>query len=572
VAALVVTWKLWTHIDRRVLSLGESDQTFFDWMLTHGARVVFDAQSPFFSDQLNAPNGVNLIANTSLLGLSVPLAPLTEVAGPNVSFAVLLILALAGTASAWYFVLSRHVVQNRLAAFVGAAFCGFAPGMVSHANGQPDIVAQFLVPFIVWRLVKLREPAHRVRNGVIVGLLVSWQALINEEILLFTLLATVVFGAAYLLVSRPGLWRPKPLLAGLWRELRAVLPGLAIGVAIAVGLLAYPLWVQFRGAQAFHGLPFDTSIQHVDVASFMEFARLALGSAGGAAHSYVTGPTEENAFFGWPLLCLLAVILIWSWRQSRLLRAASVTAVVFAAFSVGPQVTLRGRSTGVPGPFRLVEHLPLINLVTPGRLALVLIPMVGVILAVGCAAIQHAPAQDTTVRRLWRTMWGVAFVAALLPIAPFPLPTEHRAAVPAFLASGEWRSYVPAGRTVVPVPLPTQHNPTSMYWSASQGEDFAIPGGYFLGPKSATNDKSIIGAPARPTAILLGKVARTGKVPTIGPAAQAATRADLHFWRAAVLVLPPGDNEEVLWKAVTNLLGFVPRWIDGLWVWDVKQV
>ena len=69
--------------------------------------------------------------------------------------------------------------------------------MVSHANGHINFVAQFVVPFIVWQVLRLREPGRAVRGGVILGLLVVLQVFINEEILLFTALTLGVFVLAY---------------------------------------------------------------------------------------------------------------------------------------------------------------------------------------------------------------------------------------------------------------------------------------------------------------------------------------------------------------------------------------
>jgi hypothetical protein len=59
---------------------------------------------------MNAPNGVNLMANTGLLGLTVPLVPVTLLFGPVVTFTIMLTGGLAATAWAWYHVLSRHIV------------------------------------------------------------------------------------------------------------------------------------------------------------------------------------------------------------------------------------------------------------------------------------------------------------------------------------------------------------------------------------------------------------------------------------------------------------------------------
>jgi hypothetical protein len=105
---------------------------------------------------MNAPNGVNLMANTGLLGLTVPLVPVTLLFGPVVTFTIMLTGRLAATAWAWYHVLSRHIVGYWPAALVGELFAGFAPGMISQVNGHPDLVNQFLIPFIIWRAISLR--------------------------------------------------------------------------------------------------------------------------------------------------------------------------------------------------------------------------------------------------------------------------------------------------------------------------------------------------------------------------------------------------------------------------------
>ena len=52
--------------------------------------------------------------------------------------AVLLTVGLAGTAAAWYWVLSRHLVTSRVAAWIGGLWCGFCPAMVAHANGHVE--------------------------------------------------------------------------------------------------------------------------------------------------------------------------------------------------------------------------------------------------------------------------------------------------------------------------------------------------------------------------------------------------------------------------------------------------
>ncbi|HWN61702.1 MAG TPA: glycosyl transferase, partial [Streptosporangiaceae bacterium] len=170
--ALWVTSGLWRHIGALALVNGGSDVHFFEWALVHATRIFTHGENPLFTTQMNAPNGVNLMANTGLLGLTVPLVPVTLLFGPAVAFTVMLTGGLTATAWAWYHVLSRHIVGFWPAALVGGLFAGFAPGMVNQVNGHPDLVNQFLIPFIVWRAISLRS----ARDGVVLGLLVTWQA------------------------------------------------------------------------------------------------------------------------------------------------------------------------------------------------------------------------------------------------------------------------------------------------------------------------------------------------------------------------------------------------------------
>ena len=68
---------------------------------------------------MNAPHGINLMWNTSLLLPGVLLAPVTLLAGPQTSLTVLLTLGFAGSAAAMYWVLRRWGVRTGPAALGG---------------------------------------------------------------------------------------------------------------------------------------------------------------------------------------------------------------------------------------------------------------------------------------------------------------------------------------------------------------------------------------------------------------------------------------------------------------------
>ncbi|MEN3305407.1 MAG: hypothetical protein V7603_1609, partial [Micromonosporaceae bacterium] len=164
--------------------------------------------------------------------------------------------------------------------------------------------------------------------------------------------------------------------------------------------------------------------------------------------------------------------------------------------------------------------------------------------------------------------------AALLPVLPRPLPAINTLPTPAFVTSGTWRRYVPAGHSLVSVPLAGSRNVQPMFWSARTGLDLPVARGYFLGPGPDREDaEAIFGAPKRPTSVLLDKVVATGKVPTITASDRANALADLRYWRGSVVVLQPGTrNDGDLWEATSDLLGSPPVLIGGLWVWDVRAL
>jgi hypothetical protein len=569
-AAVVVLSSLWAAPHAHVAPYYQTDPAQHKWFLVHGARVVTGLDNPFFTDLLNVPDGVNLMANTSILGLSVPLMTVTLLFGPDVSFVVLLTLGLAGTAFAWYWVLSRHVVSSRWAAAVGGAFCGFGPGIVSHANWHSNFVAQFLVPFIALRLVRLGESGRTVRNGAVLGLLATWQAFINEELLLFTAMACGVFLSVWV-VQHWDLARAR---------VRTFAAGLGVAGLVAATLLAYPIWFQFFGPQHYRGLAPMASSMHADLASYVAFSSESLAGDRGANALIAPNYSEENTFLGWPLIALLVLVVSWLWQDTAV-RALAVTAVVFAALSLGPRVYINDHRTSIPGPWRLFDQLPLLNSVLPARFGLVVNAIVGILLAfaVDTFLVRFPTAGVSRPVSAWlrgagaaRLLGAGALAAALVPILPTPLVEVGQAPVPRFIVDGGWRSYVHAGQTLVPVPIPSPQSDVGMRWAAAAKLEFAIPRGYFLAPRDGdTGDHAQFGAPPRKTATLLAAVANSGKVPAIGAVQREHAIRDLTYWRAAVVVLDPYHRHtRALGMALTELLGPGTR-VDDVWIWDVRS-
>ncbi|MEU8020199.1 hypothetical protein AB0B74_29975 [Micromonospora parva] len=577
----------WGDVNGRVSSHLPTDHSWFEWLFAHGAYSVRHLENPLFTARQNAPDGVNMMANTSLLGVTLPLAPLTMLLGPQVMYALYLGAALAATAGTGYWMLSRHLVRSRAAAFVGGAFLGFAPGIIHHANGQPNFVSNFLLPLIVVRVLTLAEPGRWRRNGLVLGALVAYQIFINEEMLLLTALACLVIVLAYA-VQRP---RATRAAAGTF------LAGLGVAGGLALVLTAYPIWFQFNGPQSYRGL--QGGVFHnwgEDLVAFVTFARDTW--AGDPAVEKTIGLTEQNTWFGWPLVLLSLVALVLLVRRSLAARIVAVLIVVFSVAAIGPWVRFNGVETDIRGPWSYVsDDLPLVEMMMPTRLTLVVAAAVGVLLALTWdaayrqgrpvadrprvpaqragdatpAASDDEPAAPAAARRRWLRPVGYAAVAlAVLPLFPRPLPAQQIDPPPHFITAGGWRPYVPAGRTLVPVPIPSNvHGLPTLRWSALTGQEFPVPGGYFIGPNEL--GEGVFGAPNRPTSSLIYSTMDKDAVPALTDENRRQAIEDLRFWRASVVVLGAHPREAVLRELVTGLIG-PPQRVDDVWVWDVRPL
>jgi len=549
--ALVVTFPLWRGDG--VLRENRDDPIFFQWVLLHAARIFTDGDNPFFADQVNAPFGINLMANTSVLGLAIPLVPVTLLFGPYASFLVLITSGLAGTAFAWYLVLSRHLVSRWIAALIGGAFCGFAPGMIAQSNGHPNISNQFLVPFLVLTTMRLRDTGQWRRTGLTLAGLVIYQVFINEEVLFLTALVLGVFTLLWAAQRRA--------------EFRSVagpaLKALGLCAAVAGVTLAIPLYWQFFGRSAYSGLPVGVQEFGTDLLATSGYARESILGSASAAHRLASSAAEENTFFGTPLLLVLLGVLVVLIRSAAA-RALVATLVVFWGLSLGPHVRVGGELTDVTGPWYLLAELPLFESVVPTRFGLALIPMIGVLLAL--AVDRFRPAE-------FRPLWTAVVVAVLLPIAPTPLTVSppHVTPTPTFFTSGSWRKEVPPGGVVLPLPPGFVTYLTAMSWQLDTNLDFRIVGGYYLAPVPGDPSRRASFGPAYPPAMrLLWYIGERGGDVYVSDEHRQLAREDFAVHRVTTLVLPARHPKaDDVRRLVDQLVGPGER-VDDVWVWDVR--
>ncbi|MEU3602101.1 dolichyl-phosphate beta-glucosyltransferase [Streptomyces sp. NPDC006798] len=579
-ASLFLYQNLWFDLDRGYLTDAGQDQNQWEWFFAVTADNVTHLRNPLFTHAQNAPDGVNLMANTVMLGLSVPLTPVTLLLGPTVTWALVLTFGLAATAAAWYWLIVRRVTPGRRApAALGAAVAAFAPPMISHGNAHPNFLVLFVLPLIVDRTLRLCAGRDVVRDGVVLGLLATYQIFIGEEPLLLAAMGLLLFALAYALLDREAARRS-------WRPL---LRGTGIGLAVCLPLVAGPLAWQFFGPQSYSGVMHSPETYNSPRA-FLEFAGRSLFGTDERADPLAMNRTEQNAFYGWPLLLLAGAIVVRLWQRT-LIAALALTAGAAALLSLGTKIPVPFTSITLPGPWTPLGEAPLLEAVIESRIAMICAPVLGMILAVatvaataaltgtapgaasgsgvGTGTVVGTDARRSRFREPAVSALGAAVLAAaLVPILPTPYQVREREEVPAFIADGAYRRYLAPGESLVTVPLPSTGDADALYWQSSHGFDFPLAGGYFVGPWGP-DDLGIYGAVPRHTSQLLDRVADSGQIPEIGPLQREQARADLAEWSAGAVILPPQYNEDALQQTLEALLGRPGTWTGGVLVWDV---
>src|SRR6184192_3283325 len=304
-----------------------------EFALAHGHNLLF-------TTYLDAPQGVNLMWNTTAPLLGVALAPLTATLGGIFAYNVAETLGLASSAMAAFVMIRRYVLApdiiGTLAALVGGALFGFSPYMAAHALGHPPAVILFTAPLMLLVVDDLfvRQTRRPTRGGMALGVLAAVQLLLWEELLLAEALVGavgIVVLLAFSAVARPA--EPfSAVLRGRWRHAARGLEAAFITFLVLAG---GPLAIHFFGAQAVHGAVWAPNQFVTDLLAFLTPTPLqALAPAPAAQLSEHFSATiyEWSGYLGIPLLALLgyAIASLWSRGKSE----AGVLAGIFAVIGV----------------------------------------------------------------------------------------------------------------------------------------------------------------------------------------------------------------------------------------------
>jgi hypothetical protein len=481
-AAFAVTIRLWADPAARIPAAASftnrADVTQSAWFLRDEATALTHGRLPsLVSTAMNAPHGISMLWNTSLLLPGIVLSPVTLLAGPQTALTVLLTLGFAGSAASLFGVLRRWGASLGAAALAGALY-GFSPALLDSGLGHYNLQFAVFPPLIIDALMRLVTGRGRpVRTGAWLGALTVAQLFTGEELLV----DTAVAGLVLVLVAAAGSPRAVPARA------RNALPGLATAAIVTLVICGHALWVQFHGPLRQQGTPWVISMFYAHPADLVTPPGSLLfhttASATAAAADYATTLAEYLGYLGLPLLVVLVVAAVACWRDQKI-RAAAVTCAVLELCTLG------GHSAYLP--WHYLQNLPLLGQIVPERLA---IPADGAAAAVLAFSLDRvrAAAPRLAVKGRWgggrgeRGAWGArlaagAAVLAVLPLIPLPYQAVGVPPVPAGWQTVFARLRLAASAPVLVVPAPFQGNPDAMRWQADTGDPGSLIGGYFIGP------------------------------------------------------------------------------------------
>jgi len=402
-----------------------ADTMLNEWVVAWVAHQAPRDPLHLFDANIFFPEPRTLAFSEHMTVQGVMAAPVLWLGGsPVLAYNLLVMAGLALSAWALWFVIWR---------WTGSAAAGAVAGSLLAFNAHtltrlPHLQALHLefLPFVLLSLDSLLK-RRRVRDAILLGVLVALQSLTSNYLMVFTVVAVT----AAAIVRGPEWVRPAP---GRTAALAAVAAGIA---AVLVAPFLYPYYV----ARQEQGLTRTLD----EVARYSSTWRDYLSTAGRLhygwwSHRFAEGST---ALFPGVVATALAAAGLFAapgWRDARIRMAAAI-GVAGLALSFGPSL---------PGYALLYRWLPLLQGVRgAARFGFLALVAVAVLAGFGVAALQARLGS----RRWWPAMVALIVIAvhaealrAPMTFRPFTgIPRIYQALKdPSVAAIAEFPFYTPA--------------------------------------------------------------------------------------------------------------------------------
>lgn len=551
VGSAAIWGRLWLTSPSTRGVCGCGDPSLFQWFLAWPAHAITTGHSLVFSRDLFFPHGINLLANTSVLGLGVVLAPLTWLKGPVFTENAAALLAVPFAALAMDLLL-RRLATSVPARVVLSLLFAFSPYVVASLTVSHLMTAWVgFLPLIVLGVIDATcEDTRRRRRGAwLLAVSIVCQFFISTELLVFAVIvaaiALAVLGATRLITRRP-------------LGARAVARRLVAPLGAVVVVLAAPGAYALFGPESLHGEIWGSGFNPDTGGTSLSALVAPHALSGGLVlFSGYDGPAMvQMQYLGWGLLAAAVCITAWRWHDP-IVRVCALTALVCLVLALSP--------SSVPwAPWQWIGRLPVLENVLQFRIVIFALLACVVIVARGVDAMA-ARGRVGAVAGI--VALGIAVVPVAVPVAQgLPIRTM-RIAAPAW-----WRHPTPG--VVLSYPFADTLYQSALSYQARSGFTVRLVGG--SGPEGtlfrAGADEAaesllfnlsfyVAGRPTASAAtaqLIRAMVARDGVTEVVVP---------VRLHGLPIITGAPSVGAAAFFDQV---LGIEPHVVRGAWVFDVR--
>jgi hypothetical protein len=449
------TFPLLAHPGRPQLDQASTDPNFYVWALRWWPYAVAHGLNPLHSTLIGAPAGYDLAWVTSIPPLALLAFGVTELAGPVVTFNLLVVAAipLSGWAA---FVMCRRLTGRFWASLAGGAVYAFSAYEIDHiSSGQLNLAFALLLPLMAYLMLLWRDRAIGSRTFVaLLALTMTVQFyLFLETFVDMTAVLVLGLAAGYALAGRPD------------RRLVARL-GLRVGIAYAIALVLAVPYLRYALSHqppAFSSRPGSASLKLASLVVPWESQTFGIGWLARAA-APLAGP-DLDGYVSIPLLAIAVALCVVAWRR-RMTRFLIVIVVLLILGALGPALHIDNWSAIGELPWGRVWSLPIARSAYPVRLMV----FVFLALAVMTALFLAGPSKR------WWARWLLGLIAAVAIVANTPpLALQDQSGFPAFITAGDYRQYLTPGETVVAL---SERGNVGLLWQAQTNFSTRLAGGF----------------------------------------------------------------------------------------------
>lgn len=598
-ASVAAWWHVWSGHPTSAMVCDCGDPASFVWFLAWPTYALSHGHGLLLTTRVHVPAGINLLDNTSVLALGIPLAPVTRIFGPVATLNVALTAAPVLTALSTYGCLRRALRLGWPTATLGGLLFGFSP-FVLHHEAVNHLQLSFLavLPLIFWCCYELAvaQRGRWWRAGLILGLLMALQFFVGTEMLTITALAmalALVLAVLGALWSRrrakPGSVRPADTGATTATGAAAgraafAARGFVVAAGVAGVILAYPLWFALAGPDHVHGAVWKHPSRN-GLASVLFPLTLTHYQQQHLPKVGYLGPGGTLAcYLGIAALAVLAVALGAVRRPlTKLCAAMTVISVWLSLGSVHTPLSNGGEPSWLWLPWGLFAHLPVLDQLAPANFSVVAawFTVVGGALLVdqlltGSGGDHANRVISSALARPRVRLAGAALMSAALLVPwllawPLPYQTETVTVSP---WAARAAAHLPASAVVLFYPFPSAYLDHALIWQAESGMPYSLVGGRGIaaGPGGAADHGLTPGTAEGTMTALSSSYPHLRLPPPPTPATVRSFRTALRHWGVTNVVMTAGGRDPAYarrWLAA--MLGASPSQQDGAWVWNNVQ-